>query len=363
MIWHLLFWTVAACVWLAPFLPALREWRFRTDVGPLRVSRAQDVNIRHFAHSFFDQVSAFFDTRGIDTRAPPPPYNGEFRPGEEFAFLGAVTRPHWPAALRRSRRVPYVVIATGDLLLEGGMIYQQEIYCGGQLYAGADSTFRAVYAGTDLVLGARCVVARWLHSQGHVHIGPDCRIFGRISSGSSITLGEGTRFERLNATLIRTAADEAPAIGVAPAPPDTVWSPPESLRQLDATTVLAATSLQLPGAHTIGVAVVCQGSLDIGDGARVTRAVKAYERLVIGRGCSVQGALVCAGPIVIAAGAEIAGPVVSETSVDIAAGVTIGTPAAPTTVTAPDIRIAAGSQCSGTLWARRQGRVAVAERK
>lgn len=363
MNWDLLFWAVAVCVWLAPFLPALREWRFRTDVGPLRVSRAQDVNVRHFAHSFFDQVSAFFDTRGIDPRAPPPPHNGEFRPGEEFAFLGAVTRPRWPTHLQRSRRVPYVVIATGDLLLEGGMTYQQEIYCGGQLYAGSDSTFRAVYAGTDLLLGARCVVARWLHSQGHVHIGQDSRVYGRISSGSSITLGEGTRFERLNAALIRTAADEGPPPAMPRAVPEETWVPPASLRRLDDATVHTATSLSLPGRLAIDHAIVCQGTLEIGDGTHVARAVKAHARLVIGPGCVVRGALVCEGPIVISAGAEVAGPVVSETSVAIATGVTVGSPDAPTTVTAPDIHIAVGSQCSGTLWARRHGRVDATERK
>ena len=37
---------------LLPFLPALLEWRRKTDVAPLRIARERDVDIRHFARGF-----------------------------------------------------------------------------------------------------------------------------------------------------------------------------------------------------------------------------------------------------------------------------------------------------------------------
>ena len=72
MIWQWCFWFLALTVCAAPFMPALHEWLVGSDAAPLVVVREQDTNIRHFAHSFFDQVQAFFEREGIDTLAPPP---------------------------------------------------------------------------------------------------------------------------------------------------------------------------------------------------------------------------------------------------------------------------------------------------
>ena len=358
MIWQWCFWFLALTVCAAPFMPALHEWLVGSDAAPLVVVREQDTNIRHFAHSFFDQVQAFFEREGIDTLAPPPDYAGEFRRGQPFLFLGHDHHPQWPDEIRRSRLVNTLLIASGDLILEGGFVYEQEIYCGGQLYGGGHSTFRAVYAGTDLILGENCTVARWLHSQGHVHIGRDCTVYGRISSTSSITIEPGTRFQRLNADLIRFASDAAVPGGLGMQRPTPIlWQLPKQARRLDAHTVSCTGDLKLYTATRIDSHLVTQGTLDVGTSSELNGNLKAGTRLVIGAGCVVRGALVCPGPIVIGPGCLIKGPVVSETEISIAAGSVIGTPKLATTVTAPHVRVESGCQVSGTLWATAEGAV------
>ncbi len=356
MIWEVLFWVLALCVCAAPFLPAVREWRYRTDAGPLNVSRQQDANIRHFAHSFFDQVNNFFDQQGIDPQAPPAPYTGEFRPGQAVAFLGQTTRLERTPDIERERRVRAVVLATGDLLLEGGLVYEQEIYCGGQLYAGSDATFRAVYVGTDLILGDRSIVARWLHTQGHAHIGRDSQIYGRVSSVSSITVAAGTRFERLNAPIVRTVSDDLPKQASEPTPAEVRdWIPPPALHRLDAETVLCMQSLTLDDALRIGNAIVCRGTLTIGRASQVSGNLKARRGLTIGSASRIDAALVCEGPIRVASGARIAGPIISETEIVLASGVIVGSELQPTTITAPRITLANGCQLSGSVWASEIG--------
>ncbi len=356
MIWLAVFWFLALVVCTAPFVPALHEWLVGSDAEPLVVVREQETNIRHFAHSFFDQIQAFFEREGIDTRAPPADYEGEFRPGQRFLFLKPDSRPLWSDEIRRTRLVNALLIASGDLMVEGGYVYEQEIYCGGQLYGGAHSTFRAVYAGTDLVLGQNCTVARWLHSQGHVHIGRDCTVYGRISSTSSITLGAGTRFQRLNADVMRFASDAAVAGGLGMRRPTAIaWQMPAETRRLDENTVSCAGDLKLFTATRIDSHLVAHGTLELGTSCEMNGNIKAGKRLVIGAGCVVRGALVCPGPIVIGPGCLVKGPVVSETEISIAAGSVIGTPGLATTVTAPRVRVASGSQISGTLWATVEG--------
>ena len=354
--WSVAFWVLALVVCTAPFVPALREWLMGSDAEPLVVVREQDTNIRHFASSFFDQIQAFFDREGIDPRAPPPDYEGEFRPGQRFALLGPDSRPQWSDEIRRTRLVNTLLIGCGDLMVEGGYVYEQEIYCGGQLYGGAHSTFRAVYAGTDLVLGQNCTVARWLHSQGHVHIGRDCTVYGRISSTSSITLAPGTRFQRLNAEVVRFASDAAVAGGLGMQRPTPIaWTAPAEVRHLDEHTVSCAGDLKLYTATRIDTHLIAHGTLDIGTACELNGNLKAGHTLVLGAGCVVRGALVCAGPITIGPGCLVKGPVVSESEISIAAGSVIGTPGLATTVTAPRIRVEPGCQVSGTLWATVEG--------
>lgn len=354
--WSAAFWVLVVVVCTAPFVPALGEWLLGSDAQALVVVREQETNIRHFAHSFFDQIQAFFEREGIDIMAPPADYEGDFRPGQRFLFLSPDSRPQWSDEIRRTRLVNTLLIASGDLMVEGGYVYEQEIYCGGQLYGGANSTFRAVYAGTDLVLGQNCTVARWLHSQGHVHIGRDCTVYGRISSTSSITLGIGTRFQRLNAEVVRFASDAAVAGGLGMRRPTPIaWQVPAHARQLDEHTVSCRGDLKLYTATRVDTHLVTHGTLEVGTSCEMNGNLKASARLVIGAGCVVRGALVCPGPIVIGPGCLVKGPVVSETAISIATGSVIGTPGLTTTVTAPQVRVESGCQISGTLWATTEG--------
>jgi cytoskeletal protein CcmA (bactofilin family) len=356
MMWMATFWLLALVVCSAPFVPALWEWLAGSDAEPLVVVREQDTNIRHFAASFFDQIQNFFEREGIDPLAPPDDYEGEFRPGQRFLLLGPDSRPQWSDEIRRTRLVNTLLIGCGDLMVEGGYVYEQEIYCGGQLYGGANSTFRAVYSGTDLVLGQNCTVARWLHSQGHVHIGRDCTIYGRISSTSSITLAPGTRFQRLNAEVVRFSSDAAVAGGLGMQRPTPIaWTVPGSARRLDEHTLSCAGDIKLYTATRIDTHLITAGRLDIGTSCELNGNLKAAEALVLGAGCVVRGALVCPGPITIGPGCLVKGPVVSEAEISIAAGSVIGTPGLATTVTAPRIRVESGCQVSGTLWATAEG--------
>lgn len=358
MIWQLAFCLICSTVLVAPFLPALIEWREKTDAAPLRVVREQDTNIRYFAHSFRDQISDFFDRQQIDVANPPGPCSGEFRPGERFLFLGLHNKPAWPEHTLKSRSVEFLIIGLDDVLLEGNLVFQQEIYCNGKLYGGSNSTFRAVYAGTDLILGTNSIVARWLHSQGHVHVGANSRLFGRVSSGSSITLAAGTSFERLNARLIRFAADNLnPIDALASSDRRQAWSPGPELTTLDDTTRLHTGVIEIPAESTVDYSLIAQKELLIGANARVTGSLKAYKRLRIGRGSVIRGAVVCQGPIEIERGCIVKGPVISEKFISLASGCIIGTPALPTTMTAPRIMVGPGSQVSGTIWASKAGEV------
>ena len=365
MTWEAVFWPLAIVVCGLPFLPAVLEWYRRSDAAPLVVVREQDTNISHFAHSFFDRVQDYCAREGLDLRVPPTDFEGEFAPGEPLVFLGRTTTPRWSDGVRAAQVLDQLVIAARDLLLEGGLVYEREVFATGRVYAGAHATFRAVYAGTEISLAEHCTVARWLHAQGHVYVGAHGAIYGRASSRSSITLGEHTLFERLNAPLIRFGSD-APAV-----PPDApadrpvhaaevTWVPAPDHHRMDARTVRIAGDLELAAGSVVHHHLVVRGALTLGAGCRVDGNLKAHRALVLGPGCVVQGALVSRGPLSVGAGSVVTGPLVSESDIELAPGCRIGSAAHPTTVSAPRIRVVPGSEVAGSLWAGASGMVAAA---
>ena len=350
----------AAFICALPFYPALYEWIARRDATPLVVVREQDANIRHFAASFFDQIQGFYTEHAVDPINPPAPFRGAFGNDGDASFIGAEQKPDFTDIQRRERRTREVLISTGDLMLEGDFVFEKEIYCGRQLYAGSNNTYRAVYAGTDLILGPHSTVARWLHSQGHVHIGAHSRIYGRISSASSITLAGEVFFERLNATIIRFESDTL--VNVSSVLKDSHqqdWETPSNAIKLDEKTLLFAGDARLSNNVKVSHNIISKGELFIGEGSRVSGNLKAHRRLVVGASSVIRGSLVSEGDIWVGPSSLVMGPIVSESRVTIDAGCVVGAPKIPTSITAPIIEIAVGTEISGTLWASKEGKVIV----
>ena len=90
-------------------------------------------------------------------------------------------------------------------------------------------------------------------------------MYGRISSTSSITLAPGTRFQRLNAAVVRFASDAAVAGGLGMLRPTPIaWTLPAAARHLDQHTVSCAGDVKLFTATRIDTHLIAHGTLDIG---------------------------------------------------------------------------------------------------
>jgi hypothetical protein len=110
------------------------------------------------------------------------------------------------------------------------------------------------------------------------------------------------------------------------------------------------------GEQHFGNLVVTKG-LEMGEGACVFGSAKANGHVELAEGAEVDGSLVSTKRIHIASGCFVKGPIISEREIVIDAGVQVGLPGAPTTISAPQIRLATGSVFHGTVWARAEGRV------
>lgn len=344
-------------LFLACLSPALLEWWRRTDAPPLVVVRSQDTNIRHFAVSFAEQVQQRLAGELDRAAESPTPIEGVWHGTDRYVLLPDASVDWLHDDERRQRRVGRLLLAGTALTLPGGIVFEKEVYARSDLEAGDDLALRGCFVRGRTVLGDRVVVARWLHGEGAVVCGRDARLYGRLSSDTRLQLGAGTRFERVSAPVIRFATS---TVEFRPASRRETgrerWEPGE-VEYLDPRTVLLRGDWKLPPHSHITFNVVCRGSLRIGAGSLVEGAVKAWHRLQVDSGTIVRGALVCGGAMQIDHSVVAAGPLVAEGILGIGEGCIIGGPQMQTTVTAPVIRVAPGSQVSGSVWAGSTGEV------
>lgn len=348
MMWLLLFGLTAMVVML-PLIPALVEWRWPTDVVPLFIDKDDAVDPTFLARSFASHLAT--------AQALGQTHLGRCR------IATILPRPPWPLDAReraaaRSRRVWDVI---GDAELPDGVAFLGEVASRGSMHAATGGIYRALWAGADMHLPARCTVLRWAHG-ARIDVGKGCALAGRVSADEVITVANGTTFVLLHAPAVRFApvwSGRARMPMPLPAiPPGMLGSGlPESVRWDPASARGSCeASLDIGDGCGWGGDLVCGGNLRVGAGCKVQGSLKARGALTLGAGCAVTGSLVAEGTIKLGPGCTVRGSVISESRIVLCKGCVIGASDHPCTVAAPRIDVGSGVVVHGTVWAGERGR-------
>ncbi|MGZ4814437.1 MAG: hypothetical protein ACXVZV_03450 [Terriglobales bacterium] len=319
-----------------PLIPSLRELRRRRDAAPLP-TRSDDGKIDNFSLSMREYMEPL--TR-LDRRFCT------MRDG----LIGQVLHMQDIASLP-TPLIETPTFAPQSLVFPLPVCFTHELYVRGNVQLANDSFLRAALVEGDAELGERTTVVRWIHCEGSLEAGPDARLYGRASAGTSLTLRRGTEFERLGAAEIHAGVATNARYDTSP-----VWQG-KSLMELRLGRVRSNGDFHLRDSDAFQGHIVAAGKVAIGDNVLVIGSVKARADLEIGSGTQVEGTVVSRGRMAIGGQCYIKGPVLSEEELVIGPGTQIGTPVSPTTVSAPRIRIAPGALVCGTLWAREAGEV------
>lgn len=328
-----------------PLAPAILEFIRREDATPLP-TRTDDGDIRSFASSFrryIDPLVPELDAAASarETRTITMP---DGAPGLLLGTRGACDFA--------GRTVEQVVLCTQDAFLPPQVSFTRDLYVRGRLVGGADNVLRAALVEGDASLGDRTTLLRWLHAKGNLNAGRNCRLFGRVSADSAIFIGYGCRFERMSAPAIVAALEELP-----PYLQRLQNTGDRSIIDRRFGRLRVNAEVHLATGDDVQGHIVAQGTVRIDEGARVTGSIKSHEQVRLGGSVEVHGAITSIGRIEMSERCFVRGPVLCESDVAIGTGTQIGSPDAPTTVSAPRIRIAPGAVVYGTLWAREAGEV------
>ncbi|MES2955732.1 MAG: polymer-forming cytoskeletal protein [Pseudomonadota bacterium] len=325
-----------------PFVPAFREWLRPTDLAALPISPNYTSDIDHFARRLHADAAARLG------QGAPTGY-------EEFDFVPDTSEgTDWRSATKR-------MISRSSLSSLSPIQSSQPLYVQGDLHAGPESAFSALYATGDIALDAESEIHDWAHAGGVLRLGRKGIALRRISAGNAIELGNETWFERLHAPSLRFGSRDTPLPTPYPAAPveASYAQLPDAVQQTPLLFLIRG-NCALPPDSIYRGSLVVTGFLTIGMGTTVVGDIKAREGVSMGYGAEVHGAVTCEKRVYVFKQARAWGPLVSESDVLIGAGAVIGLPDAQTTVSANNIIVEDGVTIHGTVWAHEVGMVKAA---
>lgn len=345
--WPALLVASTMAVFALPLVPALREWRRRSDVAPLGIAPTHDGNVRHFAESFRKSLEG--GRAAVASFAPTAEGNAPSAlvdPGGP-ALDGGAFRPTPAESL--SRTTSRLILSDTPLSLPDRFIYLAEVYGRQDVCGGAASRFQSVLAGRNLSLGRGSCVARWAHASS-VYVAPDCEILGRLTAERIIVLSPRCSFRRVNAPFIQFGLSLDP--GAAPRAPaqETAPADPRRVRR-----IVLGGDFELSRSAQVRGDLVVRGKALIRSDAEIAGSLKAHGAIALEPRAKVHRSAVSRADVIVGDHCAVGGPIVSEGAIEIGANSIVGSPAAPTTVTAPVIRVRSGAVVHGTLWARGSG--------
>jgi cytoskeletal protein CcmA (bactofilin family) len=332
-----------------PLTPALREFRRREDAAPLP-TRTDDGHIENFAKAFAARLKdAALEPVIAECRAAQSTRLVRLPDGTRALILPDAAAIGELRVLARRNQVTALIFCSESVTLPDGAQVPTDVSCEA-LQSGAGCSFRAIHALGAIALGEANTIFRWIYTPTSLSVDSGSQLYGRASAGEVIALAADCRFERVHAPVVLIGCEELPGELQRPA----VYAG-RSIMDIKLGRVLAGGDFRLDCGDVLQGHVIVAGSVWLGAGSRVLGSVKSRHDAHIGRGTEIQGALVSSGSLTIAGSSHIRGPVIAESELVIGPGTQIGSPETPTTVSAPSIRIAAGSVVYGTLWARAEG--------
>lgn len=332
-----------------PLIPAMMEFRRKSDAHPLSVIQQHTGEIRHFADSFRGYIKELEPVLETAVRSGKT-ISGVLPDKTEYLVLGAGKEVLSLPMRQSDETCPVLLAAAMDLSLPPDTAFSKDIYVAGQFRGGTKNRYRAILGEKQVSLGAESRVMRWVHAVGEFSAGRACQLHGRVSSDRGIHLNRESTFQRLNAPRIEFGQKATSELSLADDREER--SPSRNTQRL-----LHDGDFEIAPGEIFQGNLVVRGTLRVGSGARVCGDVKGDQGVMVENGARLEGSLISATTMHIGTDCAIHGPIIAEKLLTLATGSRCGSVEDPTTVSAPWIEVEEGAVVFGTLWAREDGKV------
>jgi predicted acyltransferase (DUF342 family) len=254
---------------------------------------------------------------------------------------------------KKRRLVRTLLLIYCQTELPPDITFAHDVYAAENISCGDRDIFRGLLGDKNVTLGEGCVVSRWMHARRSILAGPNCTLYGRLSSDRIIRLSAPSVFQRMNAAAI--VFDEG-------GPPLNITTDQELDRSYETIENvidrwLIKGDIEIPTGATLNSNVVASGDVRIGEGSRITGSVKSNGNMLISDSVVIIGSIVSASDLTIGKNCQIMGPVIAERNLLVGEHSRLGTSKYPTSATARRIVINSGCVAFGTVWAKERGEI------
>ncbi|MFZ6773869.1 hypothetical protein ACO0LB_14235 [Undibacterium sp. SXout7W] len=318
------------------FRSAWQEWRHPTDYAPLPIGIDYSNDVIYFAEKF--RALVFANKEGHTVMAK----------GQYQLVDSDVKEMDWANAM-----LPLVSLSS--LVTKTPVICKQPLFVAGNIHLQHGNHFSALFSQGSINVGPGTEIYEWAHADAEMVLGEGCSARRRLSSLTTIELGNQCSFERINAPIVYFGSRSRHIPKKIIVTPDGFFNEIPNVIQRTPFLYMVKGDCILPGNRVYRGSLIVTGCLFIGEGASIFGDVKARMGVVVEEGVLIAGSLISEHRVQILEGGMIRGPVISESMIHINSRSRIGMFELPTTVSAKNIVIEAGSVVHGTVWAREMG--------
>ena len=327
----------AGTLYILPFIPALLEWRIKSDSDPFEVNFQDRTMVDYVIRIFKTFIDDYFSSILEEYKETQSFFEGQHACGFDYYISGKVGAIA-PLYLKKNQ----VILFCNEGALPDNLDNDNKIYARKSLETGSNNHLNQVIAEGDIHLKTGAMVRQLLLSGGAMTINADCILQGYTKAKEVIYLDHSIQFQYLHAPQI----DFGRVLIEAPA--STVVSQ-KILRQIWHETLVIA-----KGEKKIGHMIV-KADLLIQNNCVITGNIKCHGRVVVESNTVIFGSIISEKDIHIASHCFIEGPVVARGTIKIEKNCRIGRVKALTSIIAENIVIDRGCRVSGLVLAKRNG--------
>jgi len=296
-------------LFLLPFLPGVIELISKEDAEPLFISMDYIRNPRYFGKSFKKLLHRA--TAGFAYN--PGMHDIKLSKDEKMELI------HSPN-ISANREINHILHVIGDLVSEGNVQFNKEVYATGNVAVGPGNIIRAMVGDGDVALAEGVQFLRWLDAEGDIDIGANCTLGISASSGGRLYLSKDCAFHRLFGMPITTGYNIAAMINY----------PEESFPSLEPFTeefpFIRKKERFIPPGTTMKNDVIFLNDVLIGNDCIFKGTIKSYGKIILEENITIDGNIFADGDILIGKNSKIRGHIFSQMSIYISEQTVISRP-------------------------------------
>ena len=350
MSWYLIFFCISALFLLVPLIPAIIEWRTKSDANPINIPATYYNDATYFAQGFRTFLTKNLPVFMRGEEQDEETINTRFENGTPVQIVGKPGIKLNDVEIG-TRETSKVLVSTHPLVFADDMLFESEIYSQQEIITGRDNYFRAILAEGKISFGSGNKVLRWAHSERHVTAGERCEFFGRVTAAEEIYFSKHTKVQRVYAPVIYFGLETKSKVHPKTHAFSEFSKIEDYVKLIDISGQrYLCEEIILPQNFYFKGDMVSRGKIVIGEGSYVIGNLKSNQEMEIKDNTHIEGSVVSTNKITIGKNCTIKGPVISEEEIIVSGGTIIGSPKIPATLSAKRMEIALGVVVYGTIW-------------